>query len=143
MKLQYLIMLIWIVGALLSGLLEAIYFHRRDKNKSNKIKGLDIHVWLSIPRIILGLVLCYITYTGQDSTDSTLKLLNLWIMVWSFIFVFPFFHDGMYYTTRELLKKGTYPLYWADQSKTTTAIFSFSFFNRTIFFIGVLLNFPY
>jgi hypothetical protein len=60
-----------------------------------------------------------------------------------FTLVFPFFHDGAYYTTRDILNKGSYPKLWIDQSDLTDARLSFSFPLRAIFLVAALLIFPY
>ena len=74
--------------------------------------------------------------------------LSLWLIsdintVLTCIFIFPFLHDGIYYTTREMLVHGIYKKKFFDQSTTSTA-FSTRFFTplvRTILAIVGILYF--
>ena len=116
---------IWIGFASVSGILEAIYFSKRRKAI---IKGLDIHVWLTVIRSIVAAPIClYIFFT--------VGLLESLLTCSVFVLVFPFFHDGFYYSFREVLRAGTYPLYFFDQSTTTSAKISLKFSFRTILLI--------
>lgn len=113
------IIILWIVFALISGILEGILFH---KKKANIIWcGQDIHVWFTLLRAIVALQLNLFVFL---STRDMRIVITTGL---SFIMIFPFFHDGMYYVTRELLKKGTYPKTWLDSSwrDQTSALFSF------------------
>lgn len=64
---------------------------------------------------------------------------KLWVpLLVSHILIFPFFHDGMYYTTRKIIEPRHPDLkkyHWFGKSDTTTAKFSFGPIARTIFML--------
>ena len=84
-------------------------------------------------------MMSYVCVLDGFTTSVLVGLLFTIIMM----LIFPFLHDGVYYTTRELLKKGTYPLYWLDQSEETDAKNSFNIVIRVLFLIIALIAFPY
>ena len=57
-----------------------------------------------------------------------------WMLVSAMILSFPFFHDGIYYTTRHLINKDDYPKHFFDVSTTSKAL-SMSFKWRLILMI--------
>lgn len=134
MKLQYIIILIWISFSLMCGIGEAFYFNR--KRIKIIVHSLDIHFWFTLFRSIIAISLGIVIIKEVGLLESLL-------MGAIFIITFPFFHDGAYYTIRELLRKGTYPKYWFDQSTTTSAKFSFNITIRIILLILALIIFPY
>lgn len=134
MVIQHFLILIWITFILITGIGEAIFFNENPKQIT--IQGKDIHFWFTALRTTIAIPIVIIILINVGILES---LLFSFIM----IMIFPFFHDGIYYTTRELLKKGTYPLYWIDQSKTTNAKYSYNIVIRTIGLILGLLTFPY
>ena len=134
MELQYKIMSIWLMFASACGIVEAFFFHK--KKRKVKVFGRDIHEHFTLIRGFASFPLFFVIYVQAGVLEAML-------MEVLFVLVFPFFHDGFYYTTRELLRKGTYPSYWIDQSTTTSAKFSFSFTIRVILLIAALLMFPY
>ena len=119
----------WIIFASVSGILEAIYFSKRRKLI---VKGLDIHVWLTVIRSIVATPICLYVFFTVGLLESLLTGLQ-------FVLVFPFFHDGFYYSFREVLRKGTYPKYFFDQSTTTSAKISLKFSFRAILLIIALI----
>lgn len=64
---------------------------------------------------------------------------DIWpLLLLSYTLVFPFIHDGAYYTFRKLLERNNPKLigyHWFGQSETTTAFLSFNPVWRTVFFI--------
>ena len=134
MELQYIIILIWIIFASSCGIVEAFYFSK--KRRKAIIKGFDIHVWFTVFRAIVATPICLVVFIQVGWLESIL-------MAAIFVLIFPFFHDGFYYTTREVLRKGTYPKYWFDQSTTTSAKSSFNFTVRVLLLIIGMLIFPY
>ena len=121
--------LIWIIFASVSGVLEAYYFRRRRRAR---VKGYDIHVWFTLCRAIVAAPLCLYILFKHGILQSVLTASI-------FVLVFPFFHDGFYYSFRELLRAGTYPKYFIDQSTTTSAKISLKFSLRAILLIIGLL----
>lgn len=117
---EYWCLLNWCGFAYLTARFEAMYFNHEIH--SNFIDNVNEHSMLILIRVCLLIPLFVLT-----SWDITL----------SYMFVFPFVHDGAYYSMREKLVSGTYPKKWFDQSNTSTALLT-KFFNptvRTIFFI--------
>ena len=134
MELQYKIILAWITFTLITGIAEAFYFNKNQRHV--KVLGLNIHFWFGVIRSLVAAPLCFHVFIDIGLLESILMGV---IMILSF----PFFHDAVYYTTRELLKKGTYPKTWLDQSKETDATLSFNIYWRVVFLIITLLIFPY
>jgi hypothetical protein len=134
MELQYKIILTWLTFASIAGILEAFYFNKNHEKK--KFKGYSVKTIITGFRTLISIPLCLIVWLKVGFLESLL-------MGFIFLFSFPFLHDGFYYTTREILKKGNYPKYFIDQSDLTDSRFSFNFTVRTIFLIIALLIFPY
>lgn len=134
MELQHKLILVWITFSLVFGTLEAVYFSKNQKHV--KLWGRNIHDWFTVVRFLVGLPLGLLVVFKVGVLESL--LFGVVMML-----IFPFFHDGIYYTVRELIKKGTYPLYWMDQSTTTDAKNSYNIVFRVLFLIAALLIFPY
>lgn len=115
----------WIVFASASGILEAIYFNKRRKAI---VWGYDIHLLLTVLRSIVAAPLCLYLLFKYGILESILTAIT-------FVLVFPFFHDGFYYSFRELLRAGIYPKYFFDQSTTTSAKISLKFSLRAMLLI--------
>jgi len=108
--------IIWVLYSMLEGIKEAFLYNLRDYNKKNPINE---HIVFTIQRAVVLILVCYID----------------WRIMFIAPFAFPFFHDGAYYTTRNLLNNRIYPKRWFDQSNSSTAR-STDFFTaeiRTIF----------
>ena len=100
---------IWIAFALLSGLAEAYYFSAVYRKKINKFKY--VHEALTVIRGIVAAVILY------------LSLGIVWNSLFigaAFIAVFSWFHNGVYYTMRDVLDD-VYPERWKSHSTTSTA----------------------
>ncbi len=96
--------IIWIMFACLIGKFEAFYFAM----KMNSKMFIDINEHLLFT-CIRGVVLIPIF------------ILTDWKAVLCYVAMFPFFHDGAYYTQRERIKPNTYHKKWFAQSTTSTA----------------------
>lgn len=57
----------------------------------------------------------------------------------SLLLMFPYFHDGQYYCTRNDLNSTIYPKRWRDSSTTSQAIFEFNYTKRVILSITSIL----
>ena len=134
MVLEYILMLSWLGFIVISSTLEAVYFYKKKAHV--KWFGRNIHDSFTVIRSIFAVPISIITLVYVGWWEAVLMSILL-------ILVFPFFHDGIYYTVRELIQKGTYPLYWFDQSEDTDAKYSYSIVTRTIFLIAALLMFPW
>ena len=97
------IFLIWIMYSCLEGWREGVFFH---KVEVDKLGGKILHSTWTIQRaLVLGMILA----TNLDWWVVALPL------------VFPFFHDGQYYTTRNRFNRQIYTKKWWAQSTTSTA----------------------
>jgi hypothetical protein len=124
MTIKIVMILMFIVYSLLQGFIDAHTYHY--KNTSSSPKGLNLHPFLSTIRGII-LVLMYLIF-GQISFIIGLS------------FIFSYFHNGMYYLTRDDLSPGTYPKRWSDSSSTSTSFWEFDYVERIILMqAGVVL----
>jgi len=134
MEIQHILIIIWIILSISCGIAEAFYFSK--KKSYVELMNINIHYWFTLIRSIFAAPMVLIIFFKVGFLES---LIFSTIMM----LIFPFFHDGSYYTTRELIKKGTYKKTWFDQSKTTDALLSFNTFWRIVFIIIALLIYPY
>jgi hypothetical protein len=105
----------WIIYSLVEGIREGYYF---DSNP--KLPKYNIHALFSIHRLIVLMI------AWQHWTVSV-----------SFIFIFPFFHDGAYYFTRNILNKNIYKKgFWDSPSPTSTALLDFTLTERIFLLIA-------
>jgi hypothetical protein len=120
--------IIWLAFVFVSAMLEATMFAQVTRERRFKI---DEHVWLTSMRGIV-LFLCFF-YRKQVHIEDVQMAVAMVIM-------FPYLHDGIYYTARNTFDPAVYPLRWKDQSTTTDARFSLSWSERKqLFTIGFLL----
>ena len=97
--------------AVLYGLAEAKYWYYVYNGKAKRIKKNEHELWTVI-RAITYLPIVYIWWqiTGWYAIFGGIALM----------FYFPYFHDGMYYYSRNKYD-GSYPRKWKDFSRTSTA----------------------
>lgn len=100
---------IWIIFALLSGLAEAYYFSAVYRKKLKKFEY--IHEALTVIR---GIVAAVILYFSPGIVWNSLFIGA------AFMAVFSWFHNGVYYTVRDILDS-VYPERWKAHSTTSTA----------------------
>jgi len=93
---------LWFFYSLFEGLREGFYW-REKKTRDNHYE----HVIWSIQRALVLILV---------SRDIIILL--------GCMCVFPFLHDGMYYTTRHYMNKNIYKKTFFDQSETSTAVLS-------------------
>ena len=116
--------LLWLIFVVETAMMEAAMFHQIVPHRNPKI---DEHTLLTIMRITVYFCIFKTTLYGL------LFAIPLALM-------FPFIHDGVYYTMRNEFDSRIYPLRWKDQSTTTDAKFSFYYKKReTMFLIGIVL----
>jgi hypothetical protein len=137
---------VWIAYAIIEGFREGYYWHY--KNRGDDGNKYEIHPIFSAQRgLVLGLIglLAFLSLNKLTGILIGMALLKSGLFVLSLMLMFSFIHNGMYYTTRNILNKKIYNLKWKDHSTTSTAKMTklFNFRNRTIAFvlglIGVLL----
>lgn len=100
---------IWIIFTLISGLAEAYYFSAVYRRKIKKFKY--VHEALTVLRGIVAVVILYF---------SLGVVLNSLFIGAAFVAIFSWFHNGVYYTMRDILD-GVYPERWKAHSTTSTA----------------------
>jgi len=95
--------LLTIAFAWLGSRFEGIYFFHAVNDEDD---GINEHPLLVLIRACFFIPIWYITS---------------WDVVLAYCVMFPFIHDGGYYSMREKLVQGTYPKKFFAQSKTSTA----------------------
>jgi hypothetical protein len=101
---------LWIVYAIIEGYREAYYYYAMVNTKVVNPKNL--HPIFALQR---GLIIGSVALFSPDLWNGLLMALILSL-------IFPFFHDGMYYQTRNELDSRTYPKGWWDFSMTSNAV---------------------
>lgn len=122
-------LILWILFALISGIVEGVFFSNRNYDKGFKI---DPHGPLLVTRTIVAIGFALPLEVG---------FLRLFL---TFAFIFPFFHDGMYYLIRSKITKDVPEYNWFSMSSESTAFLEigpvfrvlFAFFGFLIFFIN-------
>lgn len=97
--------IIWILYAVVSARFEAHYYEHEINSKFTD--NFNEHKLLTFARLLVV---------------TPLSIIASWKAGICLMFMFPFFHDGQYYTTRNLLNRNIYKRKWFDQSRTSTAI---------------------
>ena len=118
----------WIIYTLLESLRESFYWEMKSRTSYNK--DLDLHPFFALQRGLVILLMCILQYNNGGLIHSLVYFACASLM-------FPFIHNGMYYTTRNYLDKNLYPKKWFDQSVTSTSKLTYVFtpLVRTICFI--------
>jgi len=135
--------LTWLLFSFQVGFREARYYY--CKNEPHPSLKKDEHGLFTIHRAIV-----FVPHLVAFSLIKSYLLPSCWcvliieqvLFLSAFILVFPFFHDGAYYTERNNLNPEVYPLRWRDFNDST-AKFDFTFLQRTIMAIiglGVLIT---
>lgn len=96
-------LLCWCAYALMEGNREAFIFHSINVDKHS---GRKLHILWTIQRALV----------------ITLVALLCWRVAIACALVFPFLHDGSYYSSRNDFDKSVYPHRWFAQSTTSTAL---------------------
>jgi hypothetical protein len=110
----------FILFSLVTGYLEAYFWASFPK-----INQFWSHTMLTIMRGIVALPIAFYEH---------------WTHLLGVVLMFPFIHDGAYYTTRNHINPSIYKDKWFDESTTTGAIWSFDALTRTLyFFVGLIL----
>ena len=121
--------LLWIVFMLYDAYEEAYLYYYGVKSKLS-IK--ELHPAFFTQRLIVAIIIIIPTLL-----ITPIIWYKIILFLCSLILCQPFFHNGMYYLTRNKLDNKTYPKKWFAMSTTSTAK-STKFFtptNRIIFFI--------
>lgn len=123
----------WIIYSSIFGYTDAWYWYSANVGKYSvkdfKFKDLHPHFfWVrSLVGSIFSLVIC----------ESS--IINWFLIMICFGMIFPFFHNGVFYKTRNEIDPTKYPLGFRDMSTTSIAKINFTFLIRSvIFLIGLI-----
>ena len=114
---------IWVIATITFGIGEAYYFYHLNESGKRFGRKYD-HIYLTFIRALVFLPLAYITF-------------DLYFMVFC-ILIFPFIHDGMYYSTYNRMKPGTYPGGWQAHINGR-AFFDINYPTRLYMFFAAIL----
>jgi len=103
--------ILWIGFAILEGIREGYFYNYRDTKDLEYSK--DLHPLYTMQRSVMAIGLCL----GLAIIGGWWSLLALA----SFGLVFPLFHDGFYYVTRNNIDSKIYPDRFKTDKNTTTA----------------------
>lgn len=116
---------LWMFFAALEGYREAYYYNAVDADEPQK----NLHGLFTIQRSVTASVMVCCT---------SIFMLPVLILVFSFI------HNGTYCCVRNNLNPLNYPARWKGESKTSRAVFDFTYKSRMLQFIaGVLVHLLY
>ena len=93
--------LLWPIYCILEGFREGKYFHFRNFSGEKEHQRYDIHTYFAFQRGVV-MVLCSIRYEWYVGIPLFFAMSS----------IFPFFHDGQYYSTRNNIDKKVYPKRW-------------------------------
>ncbi len=124
--------IIWVGYSLTEGIREGFYWNYENKNK--RVCDFDINPIFNLQRFLVLLV------TG-GLLVFTLGYFSLFSLA-CMILMFPFFHNGTYYYTRNKLDSNFYPKRWTDESKTFPPFSALTSYKRRTFAmsVGLLLQ---
>ena len=100
--------IIWVGYSLTEGIREGFYWNY--ENKSKKVCDFNVNPVFNLQRLLITLV------TG----GFLVHILGHYSLfcLFSMVIMFPFFHNGTYYYTRNKLDDRFYPKRWSDESVT-------------------------
>jgi len=131
--LYFFLVLLWIVYSSLFGYCDAYYWYGANVGKYclKEFKFKDLHPHFFWMRSIVGSVTAF----GM----ANVNFLN-WFLITIFLgMIFPFFHNGFYYLTRNKIDSSVYQLGFRDMSKTSIANVNFTFPIRTsLMILGIV-----
>jgi hypothetical protein len=112
--------LIWIAYSLSEGVREGFYWHY--ENNSKRVCNFNINPIFNLQRaLVLSIIGGFLFYT--IGSFSLLSLVGMFL-------IFPFFHNGSYYQTRNKLDERFYPKRWMAESRTFPPFTSLISYNK-------------
>lgn len=135
--LNIVIVSLWSIYSSIFGYCDAYFWYSANVGKYclKDFKFKDLHPQFFWMRSIVGLVFGF-TLSNGNLIYTILSTLCLGM-------IFPFFHNGFYYQTRNKIDSNVYPKGFRDMSKTSIANVNFTFPVRTSLmmmgFIGLAL----
>ena len=128
-----LVTLSWIIYSSIFGYTDAWYWYSANVGKYSvkDFKFKDLHPQFFWTRSIVGSVFSLVICQGT--------FVNWFLIMICFGMIFPFFHNGFFYKTRNEIDSTKYPLGFMDMSTTSIAKVNFTFLIRSIMLmIGLL-----
>ena len=120
---------IWISYTMLGAYTQAHYYDLYPSEKKHR----NLHPFYVIERMI-------ILFGIWQILPLSFPLWDCIIFIFALCFIYSFFHNGLYYWTRNKLNPSVYPKKWKDSSTTSEALFEVGFGMRTaMMLIGFLL----
>ena len=132
------LLILWMSTALLEGTRDGFFYYARNTsaNPDNK----NIHWIFALERLVIISLIGWIHILSYS-------ILNTGVFVISLILIFSWFHNGIYYKTRNYLDKNVYPKGWFDSSTTSESMLEFSVAGRMFMaitgFIGIIASFTF
>ena len=123
----------WIIYSSLFGYTDAWYWYSANTSKyaTKDFKFKDLHPHFFWTRSIVGSIF------ALSICESS--FINWFLITLCFGLIFPFFHNGFYYKTRNQIDSTKYPLGFMDMSTTSIAKINFTFSVRiTMLLIGLI-----
>lgn len=112
--------------SLVQGYKQAYYYHNRHLTTEN------LHGYYFAEALIYGLLISIIL--GYK------EYLLIFVDLISYGLIFPYFHDGMYYVTRNNLDNNIYKMRWYSETNTSEAKMNIKYDLRSaMFIIGLVL----
>lgn len=94
----------WIIYSIIDGFIQGCYYHA--KMTSASADTWNLHSYYATQRLaVLSLIII------QDPSVYSI------VLAMALLTIYPFFHDGQYYKTRNDLRPGLYSLRWKDKKE--------------------------
>ncbi len=123
----------FVIYTIYEGFIQGFLYHYKNQmgRKATENENYNLHGVYVIQRLIVSVILCLCISLYSSVCDAGLFLLTIALC-------YSFFHNGMYYLTRNRLQEGAvlYPKGWKDHSETSTAKFNLSWRLRFVLFLG-------
>ena len=122
--------LLWIIYSSIFGYTDAWYWYSANVGKYSvkDFKFKDLHPFFFWKRVIVGSTMSFIMCSNN--------ILHWFLITICLGLVFPFFHNGFYYKTRNQIDPSKYKLGFRDMSTTSIANVNFTFGLRS-FMLGL------
>lgn len=122
----------FILYSVIEGMREALYY---DLKMKTNIIDLGEHTLFTVQRlVVVFFIMGAFTYMNNNFVYGFLETLSLSL-------IFPYFHDGAYYTARNNTNNKIYPKRWKDDSGLSTAKLEFKYPIRLSMFIISCISF--
>lgn len=128
---DFIIVQLYVLFCCFEGITDAYYFYIKIE-KANYERDLNEHKIFFEKRLIVGSIVSLVL-------AKTYWQIIAWLIVCDSMF--PFFHEGFYYTWRNILNIKVYPRTFRDSTTTSVSKMNFNFKQRLILFIFAVIVF--